>query len=391
MSIVNSKYGFWVVGGERYFTKKYDALKFANQTNQIDVRFYFHDHIWKSFDRSQLGKTPLTTLYRDRALQLREKYDHLVLHYSGGSDSHNILHTFLNNNIRLDEISVKWAKPLRDGKFYNPNNVDKSAKNSASEWDFSIKPTLDFIKSKYPDIKITIVDFTENLNSLPTSVSAVEEAILDIKLYRGALGSFVQRYDPNVELKSSIKSISRKVGHIFGLEKPLLTVKDNNVYMRFSDAALETALLPNNMVENTAELFYWAHEFPQLPLEQAYQVALYFKNNPQYRDLLWPEKFKSANEASLKTSAQANIIKKVLYGHSWDFSRFQVDKPNEARSDWWYWVHESSELQTLNESYKIAMSNISSEFDPRMLIKTPDGTILRPLGTNLFFVLSLEE
>jgi hypothetical protein len=46
----------------------------------------------------------LDELYRQRAQELRDQYDHLVLMYSGGIDSHNILETFLHNNIHLDEV-----------------------------------------------------------------------------------------------------------------------------------------------------------------------------------------------------------------------------------------------------------------------------------------------
>ena len=387
---MTNKYGCWLVGST-IFDNKYDALKFANQTNQLDVKFYFHNHIWKSVDKSLLGKVSLPQLYKERAMQLREKYDHLVLHYSGGSDSHNILHTFLSNGIRLDEVSVRWAKPLRDGKFYTPNTVDKSAKNSGSEWDFSIKPTLDFLAAKFPEIKITVVDFTENLTRMPENVESVESALMNLKMYRGALGSFVQRFDPNVETNCSVKKIGKNVGHIFGIEKPLLTVKDRKIYMRFSDAALETALMVNNMIENTAELFYWSHELPILPFEQAYQVALFFKLNPQYLDTLWTDRFKSSNDASVKTAAQSEFVKKVLYGHSWDFSRFQASKPNEARSDWWHWVHSSPELTRIRNSYNIAMRNLTSEFDPTMLIQAEDSPVLRPIPTDLFYVMSLDE
>lgn len=390
MSAYNNKYGCWVSGGV-LFDSKYEALKFANFTNQPAITFYYHNHIWERFDRSKLGKESLPSLYKSRALQLREKYDHLVLHYSGGSDSHNILHTFLSNKIPLDEVSVRWAKPLRDGKFYSPNSTDTSAKNAASEWDYSILPTLNYLKSNFPEIKITLVDFTERLTSLPQSVEDVEKSLLEIKLYRGALGSFVQRFDPLMEVNSSYKGIKKGVGHIFGIEKPMLTIKDNNIFMRFSDAALETSLLVNNMIENSSELFYWSPDFPDLPFEQAYQVAMFFKNNPQYQSLLWTETFSSSAEASIKTNAQAEIVKKILYPHSWNFNKFQVSKPNEARSDWWHWIHSSSELTRLKSSYITAMKNITSDFDQKMLIFSEDTPILRPIATKLFHVLSLDK
>ena len=105
-------------------------------------------------------------MYVERCNQLRDKYDYLVLHYSGGSDSHNILHTFLTNNIKLDEISIRWPKHWLDGKFYNVNNIDKSAKNAPSEFNYTIKPTLEYLQKHHPDIKINIVDFTEDRKSV---------------------------------------------------------------------------------------------------------------------------------------------------------------------------------------------------------------------------------
>ncbi len=389
MNSVDKKYGCWVVG-HNTFDNKYDALYYANQTNQVDIKFYFHDRVWNNFDRNKLGKSKLTDLYKLRAQQLRDRYSHLVLHYSGGSDSHNILHTFLTNNIKLDEISIRWAKPLLDGKFYTPNTLDRSAKNAASEWDYAIKPTLDYLRQNHPEIKINIVDFTERLTVLPANVSAVEKTLMNLKMYRSALGSFVQRFDPEVEFKSSIKNLGNSIGHIFGIEKPMLTVIEDKIYLRFSDAALETALLINNINQETAELFYWAHDMPELTMEQAYQVALYFKNNPQFLDLLWGERVSSPGEASLKTNAQSNIVKKVLYGHSWDFNKFQVDKPNEGRSDWWHWIHNSSELENLKNSYTQAIKNITSNFDTRSLIFHEGIPILRPIPTNLFHILDLK-
>ncbi len=386
---MENKYGCWTVGSFT-FDNKYDALYYANQTNQIDVKFYFHNQVWNQFDRNRLGKTKLVDLYKLRAQQLRDRYSHLVLHYSGGSDSHNILHTFLSNNIKLDEISVRWAKPLRDGKFYTPNNHDYSAKNAASEWDYAIKPTLDYLNQHHPEIKITVVDFTERLTVLPSTVKDVEKILLNLKMYRSALGSFVQRFDPEIEIKSSVKNLGRSIGHIFGVEKPMLTVKEDKVYFRFSDAALETALLINNINQETAELFYWAYDMPELTMEQAYQVSLYFKNNPQFLDLLWTDSFTSPAEASLKTNAQSNIVKKILYGHSWDFNKFQVEKPNEGRSDWWHWIHNSGELEVLKNSYNQAVKNITSNFDSRSLIFHEGVPILRPIATNLFHILDLK-
>jgi hypothetical protein len=100
MNLLQRKYGCWIVGGIA-FDHKLEALRHASNTNNSNIEFYYHNHVFDSVNRGLLGKVPLTTLYKERAEQLRDNYDYLVLHYSGGSDSHNILHTFLSNNIKL--------------------------------------------------------------------------------------------------------------------------------------------------------------------------------------------------------------------------------------------------------------------------------------------------
>jgi len=151
---MSTKYGFWKVNDTSYATK-YKALISASKSNSR-IYFHYYDHIWENFDRTQLGKVPLNCLYKDRAQQLRDNYQYLILNYSGGADSHNILRTFIDNNIHLDEVCVKWPKPLIDGKFYTVNNVDTEAVNRWSEWNYSIQPTLDWLKTNCPKIKITI-------------------------------------------------------------------------------------------------------------------------------------------------------------------------------------------------------------------------------------------
>jgi len=98
--------GHWEVGN-REFKNKFQALIFATETNQ-EVDYIYFDQIWKDFDRSLLGKISLKELYRQRARQIRDSYDYLILYFSGGADSYNVLRSFIDNNIKLDEVCVKW-------------------------------------------------------------------------------------------------------------------------------------------------------------------------------------------------------------------------------------------------------------------------------------------
>ena len=94
---MTEKYGCWETNGLK-FGNKVEALIYASQ-NDTKVKFVYHDNVWKNFDRSVLGKVSLNQLYKERAQQLRDSYDYLILYYSGGADSHNVLMSFINNNI----------------------------------------------------------------------------------------------------------------------------------------------------------------------------------------------------------------------------------------------------------------------------------------------------
>lgn len=382
--ILQSKYGCWICAGTA-FASKLEACKFSATNGNADVKFYYHNHIWESFDKTLLGKVPLCDLYLERAQQLRDKYDHLVLHYSGGADSHNILHTFLSNNIKLDEICVKWAKPLVDGKFYTPNTLDKSARNAASEWDFVIKPVLDKLACTHPGIKITIVDFMDS-HEMGHNVSFSENRIIEMNASRGALGTYMLRMNPNVEDAMGKKH----AGHIFGIEKPLLLLIDDRIYFQFADTSLEPAIMIRGQNENSVELFYWTPDLPLLPMEQAYQSALFIDRYVKERSSVL-----SAPGSGLPTSPafvmQSKIHKAVLYADSWDESTFQVGKPNPDRSDWYHWIHETPELCDLVSAWKIAMNNVTSGIHRDKLIHHNGVSLLAISTTRPFHILSLTK
>lgn len=385
-SFLDFKYGCWISNGIP-FLNKIKALTHCSQFGNTDLKFYYHDHIWDNFDLSLLGKISLPVLYKERAQQLRDTYDHLTLHYSGGSDSHNILYTFLKNNIRLDEISVRWPKVLRDGNLYIPNYHDKSGRNAASEWNFSIKPTLDWLAENHPQIKITLVDYAFDLSESLSSVNHMEKRIISLNTNRGGLHFFSQFTDPYFEHKLSVK---KTTGHIFGVEKPLLYIKNNSIYFQFQDSSFESSMLPELKEDQKVEMFYWSSDFPLLPLEQAYQTALYYKNNYSNKDSLWNDEPLSQEQKIKKFEDQGNIFKKILYFDSWNTERFQANKPNLLRNDWYFWLYENNEFDKLRKNWNISMNNITSGIDKRFLIDAVEVNVLRPLRTKPFYLMSLE-
>ena len=159
MSLAN---GYYLVNGE-IFENKIHALIKGSELNVLPEWHYF-DEVFSKANKTGLGQVPLTEWYKQRALQLRDKYDYLILNYSGGSDSHNILHTFLKNNIKLDCVYVQWHLKLTDKGLYTINSTDKSNFNFHSEWDLVLKKDLEWLASNHPNIKIEIKDWTDTLH-----------------------------------------------------------------------------------------------------------------------------------------------------------------------------------------------------------------------------------
>ena len=69
---------------------------------------------------------------------------------------------------------------------------------------------------------------------------------------------------------------------------------------------------------------------------------------------------------------------------------FHEGKPNLARSDWFFWLYESPELETLRTNWKIAMEQYTDGVAAQHLTATEVGVnFLRPIKTKLFHVLTL--
>jgi hypothetical protein len=370
------KYGCWTVGDKK-FLKKYDALLHAT-TNGGKVKFYYHDDVWNNFDRTQLGKQSLDSLYKQRAQQLRDTYDYIIIYFSGGADSNNALYSFIDNNIKVDEVCVKWPKPLQDGKFYTPNIMDQSSRNYWSEWNYSIKPALLKLQSTHPEIKITIRDYTEDIHNVDIDLKC--ENLNFIRPGGIIVNSVVS--DSETELLKHGKS----VGHIYGVDKPLLVLWEKKIYMIFNDQCIDQAGRSEHSPFGT-ECFYWTPDFPLLPYEQAYQLSQYYKKNVDTQKYLWENKVYSSEEKSNINQFQNNLSRALMYTN-WD-NRFQADKQTSVdRRDKFSWIYEVDELDRYRQQYFHNLKHRVSLVDDRFLQRSSDNAIpvFKDIYSNYFYV-----
>jgi len=265
--------GQYICNGKRYFSKLESILE--SNVSQKHVEWDYHNSIFGSHDWSVEPTLELKELYRLRALQLRDAYDHLVLFYSGGVDSWNILKTFIDNNIRIDEIYMFGAFEAEEKKI---SSLGYS--RDPGYYTREIKQSLPLVKKLVADrnIKVNIFDWTKHI------LEAADD--LDWIWTAGV------RFDPTCMVRSKFHKIFRehnellhkgkRVGFVYGVDKPRLLRDDDNIYFAFLDVIMTTGTTSTNDIlgeywEND-EYFYWSPNLPELAIKQSHTVVKWLQS-----------------------------------------------------------------------------------------------------------------
>jgi hypothetical protein len=110
-----NKHGYFSVGNQNLYSKL-DAIKLSISTGE-KVQWHYNDEVFSKQDWTAEPTTDIRTMYRDRAQAIRDRFDYVVVMFSGGSDSTTILDSFIDNGIPVDEILMhQWIKYQPDGK-----------------------------------------------------------------------------------------------------------------------------------------------------------------------------------------------------------------------------------------------------------------------------------
>lgn len=104
---INSPGFYYSADGNKFFSK-IEAILYKQQNNQ-KIFYYYNDHIYDKILWTIEPPESLQFYYKEQAQKIRDSYNYVVLCYSGGYDSTNILETFYYNNIKLDKIVIVGA------------------------------------------------------------------------------------------------------------------------------------------------------------------------------------------------------------------------------------------------------------------------------------------
>ena len=303
LSDLESRKGYYQVGHQR-FLNKVPAILEASR-HGLFPQWVFMNELLDKYDWKTPPDATLSQLYRDRCQQLRDQYSWLTLSYSGGADSDNILRTFLDNNIRLDELLVLW--PVQRSESLPTDAWDLAQSNWTSEWALTLKPRLRWLAQNHPHIKITVRDWAQELPHYQVKD--------DFLITRASMLSpyGVMRWHDRARLDR----LAHKNGVlIYGTDKPRLCIRDGWYNIYFVDVAVQANQPEIDAWSDHVELFYWSPDTLDLVCKQAHTVIDFFQAHASLNPMLdWPIQAQWHED-------YRNIVKSLIYPGTYD--HFQV-------------------------------------------------------------------
>jgi hypothetical protein len=260
--------GYYSVGKLKFYSKL-EALEVAKKLKQ-DVKWHFNDAAYSSYNWTQEPSETLEELYKARALQLREKYDYLVLWFSGGADSTNVLDTFLKNNIKLDEV-VSFVNYSATGSKHDFVNGEV--------YQVAI-PRIVEAQKLQPWLKHTIADIAQSQVDLFSSNDAKFDWTYNINGLWNPNNVARQYLKMSVPSWANMINSGKQVGFIYGVCKPRVFAVNNKYYWRFDDGqhGASRKTQDDNREWDFNELFYWSPDCAKIAIKQAHVVKNFLKH-----------------------------------------------------------------------------------------------------------------
>lgn len=329
---------------------KYEIM--INADTLEDVKYHFHDDFFSSFDWTKEPKESIEYYYAERAKQIRDDYDYVILMYSGGSDSHNILETFVNNNIFLDEICSSISYKGSGLIIGDALNHEILGVNGAKE-------KAERIKHKNTIYRLyDITDYTLNRwnNTNDCSLWSINS--------RPPGGRIL---DLGVDKWKQLHESGKKICLIWGNQKPIIKIYENNYYFTFTDTLntnrpFRESLIRDNAVDE--QFYHWPNiQSANIIIKQCHMIKNVLERissriflNQKYgeadedtvRNLeLWSGGvYRMGYTPPLKLRFGGNEMKELIYPR-WKKSDYYIPTTKETASvflnkqEQWFWNSDS--------------------------------------------------
>ena len=288
----------------KIFTSKIEAVKHKLTTGN-EIYFYYHDLAYDAVDWKTEPPNPIDYYYREQAQRIRDNYDYVILCYSGGYDSSNILETFYFNGIKLDKIVTVGALSQDSNSGVDDNHNGELYHN-----------VFPYLKELGLESITQIIDYSEMFNDVKnfSAYKLGNEWTSEIQGSYSPHHWFWRDLDKHV-VPEQYKD--KKVAIIFGKDKPKLTngaftFQDNIIHFYGVDVLAKSNIHRIN--------FYWDPEYTPILVKQLHMISRSNLNADQVvYNLRRPIVYKSPKSVSRLISLRDTFLLKKTNSEVFDF------------------------------------------------------------------------
>lgn len=248
-------------------TVTYKTLDAWNKitTGGCNWRLSLFEHVYDAVDWSNRPQESFDSLITRRIQSLLSKYKKIRLWYSGGRDSHSVLTELIKRDVEIDEIVfVDWAyhTPVKKEKHEVIQIISRYFRNKAL-------PKINMFTPTYAEYNI----YWKFVSNQSQSGGVGSNYGFNLNSFGTLLDLFFETPDDTCNL--------------FGLEKPRLLVKNNNVIFQMVDSSIQHVMSPNHNIE----WFFLQDSCPELLQKQIFMLIdnikiFAYTNGMKFKDAL---------------------------------------------------------------------------------------------------------
>lgn len=222
-------------------------LHAAHNTPNETVKFICYDSVFKSLDWTVEPTESIRDLVDARTRQLAQRYDKIILAFSGGTDSITVYNSFVRQNIFIDEIIISYSS------YTNAHPVANA----------------DWLLKNHPDKNTIITVLNRNDPQYYTKFKNENWVIEN----SGNLGYFNLSAPGAYFYRHCVDSWGNtNWAMVIGYEKPNI-IRENNKWLAVHlDKVIKPSLSYSNL-----EYFFLTPDFPKLHLKQNHMLLRYIK------------------------------------------------------------------------------------------------------------------
>lgn len=347
---IQDKFGFYQSGNFKTYSKL-EAIEVETKTGH-SVRWNFNDQEFSQYNWTVEPTESIGELYRQRAQQLRDNYDYIILVYSSGADSDNILTTFINNDIKLDEILMLTN---------DAGTKDKNHKFNKEIYQVAVVRAKE-AEVKQPDLKSRIVDIVPLTLEYFSTVKPGLDYVYTTNGYLSPSHVGKNKIRDHVPEWQRMIDAGKKVVFVWGTDKPIVRGINGSYYFMCRDM-VGNAVSAAQQIENVPgifdEFFYWSPDCVPMLIKQGHIIKNYLKsvteNNlfvttspaevPKFRRYLRAGKFENKKVYSMTNDGLHTLIypnwRDNIYTYKSGIEVLSV------RDEWLYDMSDAFELKHL--------------------------------------------